>query len=191
MGGQVNIGGVWKDIASVSVNIGGAWKTASSIKCNIGGVWKDGWSVELEYGADFTEGATFTDSAHDTGYEAAKAFDNVETGENYWWKSNSTSNQWIKVDLGAIITKTARKLRIKAAYFNGAAGIKDFVFAGSNNNSDWTTIHSARQANNGNWQEYTFDNSTAYRYYRIWVTNVWVDSTGTGIFEVEMMELVS
>lgn len=44
MAGQVNIGGVWKNIAGVYVNIGGTWKTASSMRCNIGGVWKDGWS---------------------------------------------------------------------------------------------------------------------------------------------------
>jgi hypothetical protein len=188
MGGQVNIGGTWKDIASVSVNIGGTWKTASSIKCNIGGAWKDGWASVINYGSDFTGGKTYTDSAHDEGYEAAKAFDNNETGDNYWWKSGSTTNQWIKVDLGAGVTKTARKLRIKAVYVSGAASIKDFVFAGSNNDSDWTTIHSATQSNNGDWQEYTFDNSTAYRYYRIWATNVWAGSTGTGIFECEMME---
>jgi hypothetical protein len=188
MGGQVNIGGAWKDIAGVYVNIGGTWKSALSMKCNIGGVWKDGWASVINYGSDFTGGATFTDSAHDAGYEAAKAFDNSETGESYWWKSSSTTNQWAKVDLGAGVTKTVRKLRIKAVYVSGAACIKDFVLAGSNNDSDWTTIHSAQQANNGNWQEYTFENSTAYRYYRIWVTNVWAGSTGTGIFESEMME---
>lgn len=63
MSGQVNIGGVWKNIAGVYANIGGTWKTASSMKCNIGGVWKDGWSsidsyTKLLLHCDGTNGST-------------------------------------------------------------------------------------------------------------------------------------
>lgn len=71
MSGQVNIGGVWKDINGVYVNIGGVWKTATGLKCNIGGVWKEGWSniggidsyTKLMLHMNGTNGSTtFTDS---------------------------------------------------------------------------------------------------------------------------------
>lgn len=36
-----NIGGVYKDVESVSVNIGGVWKSVEAIYVNIGGSWKN------------------------------------------------------------------------------------------------------------------------------------------------------
>lgn len=37
---QINIGDVWKDVASVKINIGDTWKDVSAIKQNIGDSWK-------------------------------------------------------------------------------------------------------------------------------------------------------
>lgn len=79
MAGQVNIGGVWKNIAGVYVNIGGAWKTASSMKCNIGGIWKNGWTSIDSYTKallhfDGTDGSTtFTDETGRTWTAAGNA----------------------------------------------------------------------------------------------------------------------
>jgi len=58
---------------------------------------------------------------------------------------------------------------------------------GSNNDSDWTDIYNGQHANTTDIETYTFSNSTAYRYYRIYITTQW-ESADTGIVEVEMME---
>jgi hypothetical protein len=44
MSGTINIGGVQKNISSVSVNVGGVWKNVTKLSGNIGGAWKDGWT---------------------------------------------------------------------------------------------------------------------------------------------------
>jgi hypothetical protein len=189
MGGQVNIGGVWKDIASVSVNIGGAWKTASSIKCNIGGVWKDGWSVELEYGADFTGSKTYSaDSYASAGNEADKAFDDSEA--TTWVSANTAFPHWLKVDLGAGVTKTANKLRVCSRNIGGLR-LKNFILKGSNNNTDWTDIYTGITTNTTGWQEFTFSNATAYRYYQLYATDNWPGNNYCDIIEMELMELAS
>lgn len=38
---NVNIGGEWKNVESMSVNIGGTWKNVESTAANIGGAWKE------------------------------------------------------------------------------------------------------------------------------------------------------
>lgn len=124
MSGSVNIGGTWKNIASVSVNIGGAWKTATSMKCNIGGVWKDGWSsggggidtyTKLMLHMNGTNGSTtFTDS--------------------------SLSPKTVTENGSASISTSQNKFGGASGYFEGttsylsSANSSDFDFS----NGDWT-----------------------------------------------------
>ena len=39
---KVNVGGTWKDAASVHTRVGGVWKTAADMPVRVGGVWKTG-----------------------------------------------------------------------------------------------------------------------------------------------------
>lgn len=83
---------------------------------------------------------------------------------------------WWKYDLGAGVTKTATRMRMKAADVSGGGGdigLKNFQLQGSNDDSAWTTITTQQQQQNENYQEYTFTNTTPYRYYRIYATDQW------------------
>ena len=123
-------------------------------------------------------------------FNAAKGCDNNITTR---WTSKTTAfPHWWKYDWGSGSTRIIRKLRIKGATDAGGKFVKDFTLQGSNNDSDWTTIHTGQQAENENWQDYTFANSTAYRYYMINITSNWrVADDLTGFWETEMMEKIT
>jgi hypothetical protein len=132
----------------------------------------------LVYGADFTGGKTYSASSYySETYAPSKAFDNNES--TYWWSTHTPSVQWLKVDLGAGVTKVAKKLTIKC-------DAKSIYLQGSNNNSSWTDICLIENPDNNSVYEYTFNNTVGYRYYRFYTdTN---DYLGTRIYEVELME---
>ena len=97
---------------------------------------------------------------------------------------------WWKYDLGAGVTKTVQKVRIKPYYDADGGALKDFTVQGSNDNSAWTILHTGQHANGLAWENYTFTNSIAYRYYRINVTSNWRAGYPEQIViqEFEMME---
>jgi len=141
------------------------------------------------YGTDFcTGGAASADSEYSAGWVASNAFDDNEaTG---WNSTNTAFPHWIKYDLGGGITKKARKLRFKSK--SDTTRPKDFKLQGSNNDSTWTDIISETAADNDNWQEWEFANSTAYRYYRIYITSNYAPGYyDVGIMEIELMEWIS
>ena len=144
------------------------------------------------YGSDVLTGGTpSADSVYldNPTYAEDKACDDNESTR---WVSEDTVGfpHWWKYDLGNGVTKIVTKVRI---YPYRSAGenvrLKDFKIQGSNNDSDWTDIHTGQQTNDLGWQDYTFANENAYRYNRIYVTTTWdVGNAGCGIYEIEMME---
>jgi len=139
------------------------------------------------YGSDFLTGGTASaDSILSGSYLASYGSDD-DTG-TLWISANTAYPHWWKYDLGVSVTKTVTKLRMISN--SGESAIKDFVLAGSNNDSGWTDIHTGQQTDNQTWQEYTFDNSTAYRYYKVTISSTWGANTYTNVAEFEMMEIV-
>jgi hypothetical protein len=142
------------------------------------------------YGSDICSGGTasadgYYDDGWGTTYPAANAFDNNES--TYWQSAVSGAYpHWLKYDLGSGKTKTVQKLRVKSGAYTGGG----FVFAGSNDNSTWTTLYSGTMLSLTSWQEFTFSNSTAYRYYRIYWSFGWIDSN-VSVSEVEMLEYLT
>lgn len=136
------------------------------------------------YGSDICTGGAATASSTYNTYVAGNAFDDNE-GTRWISAQYSEPPQWIKYNLGVGVTKVVGKLRLKDAH----AWIKDFILQGSNNDSDWDNIYTGQVAQNNNWQEFTFPNSTAYRYYRFYMTSDWGDPWGASIWEMEMMEI--
>ena len=132
-----------------------------------------------------TGGIASSDSkyAFSPNYNAEKAIDG-NTGT--WWNTDSRLPypHWWKYDLGISISKTVTRLRIIVNH----GDIKDFKLQGSNNDSSWTDLYTGVQADNNNWQEYTFANSTAYRYYRVVISSNYFSDTNALINEVEMYE---
>jgi len=99
------------------------------------------------------------------GNEATKFVDgNTAT---YCIDDSAPTGAWFKYDLGAGVTKKVVKVRtINLA--NSAYNFKNFNIDGSNNDSDWATLASPTMDEaTYEWQEFTFTNTTGYRYYRI------------------------
>ena len=144
----------------------------------------------LVYGADVLTGGTATaDSDAGAGYEADKAVDGNISSR---WNSTETSfPHWWKYDLGVAVTKTVRKLRLNKYWDAGGSQLKDFTLQGSNNDSDWTVIYTgvaADEEENAIWEEFTFLNSTAYRYYKINITTSHREDDWCSINEIEILE---
>ena len=140
-----------------------------------------GW--DPGYGSDFLTGGTASASSEwpGGGYVAAYAFDDNEATR--WSSADVAKPHWVKYDLGVGVSKTAAKLRL----FNFIHQVKDFKLQGSNNDSDWDDILSETSTDAGAWQEWTFVNATAYRYYRILVTSGYAYNQSS-IWEIELME---
>ena len=139
------------------------------------------------YGSDFCTGGVASADSVNGGEVAANAFDN-NTGT--WWTCNTTlpMPHWLKYDLGFGVTKIARKFTLMARTADPSGKPKDFKLQGSNNDSTWDDLHSETGitwADDGP-KTYTFANSTAYRYYRLYIT----DSSGGTYVQVKELEIM-
>jgi len=135
---------------------------------------------DLIYGTDFTGGKTYSaDSEASVLVVASKAFDDNESSA--WRSTNTSFPHWVRVDLGSGITKVARKLRLYAA-----ASLNDFKLQGSNNGTSWTDIYTDSFGSVSGWEEYEFENATAYRYYRVYGING--TANNMSVTEIELME---
>lgn len=85
------------------------------------------------------------------------------------WYADDAWPSWLKYDLGAGVTKTVTRIRIYTKPSNGC--LSNFSLEGSNNDSDWTSLGTRAATNTSGWQEFSFSNSTAYRYYRLYITS--------------------
>lgn len=137
------------------------------------------------WGADQLTGGTVSASTEQNGYEADKACDDDETGTRWSTAVGNTSGWW-KYDLGSGVTKTVEKVRIKP--YPGL--LKNFTIQGSNNDTDWDYLLSGQHGNDGDWEDFIFSNNTAYRYYRIYIDDIWLYPTYTiiSVYEFEMYE---
>ncbi len=145
-----------------------------------------GYTIDLCVG-----GTAFADSYY-AKYTPSLAFDDLDSD---WspvtiWYVTTLRPHWIGYDFGVGNEKKIEKLRFKPMNELGVM-VKDFQFQGSNNYSDWTTIYTGIAAASETWQEFLFENSISYRYYRIYITSSYrVDQQFCGIWEIEMMESV-
>jgi hypothetical protein len=141
------------------------------------------------YSADLTSGKTFTESSsYHAGTVGAQSFD--DNTSTHWGADGNSSTEWIKVDFGSGVTKTITKISVQGQ-LSGWNGIKDFKLQGNNTSSDttgWVDIFTKTgHPNNEVKYEYVVSNSTAYRYYRIYITAAH-GGNWLAVREVEMME---
>lgn len=104
------------------------------------------------------------------GYEGWKAFDGTQAG-NGFASASTAPPHWVKLDFGSGQAKTLGSYKISVDdYLNGAP--YTWTFQGSNDDSAWTTVdtQTAQTFSQNVFRTFTFSNSTAYRYYRIYVT---------------------
>lgn len=152
----------------------------------------------MGYGVDFLTGGTISADHEGSGQEATKAVDNNEATE--WWSTlTGDFPRWLCYDLGSGVTKTARKFRLKPYSNINGVGVAAFSVWGSNvaspdktTDTDWTSIYSGTHGNNNGWEDFTFSNSTAYRWYKIKITSNYRGTYHDGIVsEMEMMEFTN
>lgn len=142
-------------------------------------------------------GSVSASSAWDSRFDPAYVVDNnTETG----WLSaavpSASQPQWWQYDFGAAKEKVVVKYTIQHATDGNPPYYypKSFTLQGSNDGSGWTTVHSpSAQTGWGRLEKrtFTFSNSTAYRYYRIHITEKEAGGEGVSMGEVELIPAAS
>ena len=128
-------------------------------------------------------GQVYTASATYSTYTPNRAFDgNIDT---QWW-SNIALPQWIQVDLGSGKERAATRFR----FYSGATyRTRAYDLKGSNNLADWTDLWSGENAASTGWRDYSFANTTAFRYYRWTITSIWTAGR-TYMHELELYAML-
>jgi len=141
--------------------------------------------IGSDSGNQASGGTPSADSTNPT-YPVAQAFDGNDL--TWWQTENIALPHWLKYDLGAGNAKAITKI-VMTHYTVIGNQIQDFLFQGSNNDTDWTTLLTITNAPNGagtfSWR---FVNSTAYRYYRVYITEVYGSSTVPMINELQLIQ---
>lgn len=118
-------------------------------------------------------GVASADSIDGTGYEAYRAFDNAGSTTDAWISGSAASSytypHWIQYQFPT--AQVVGGLHFKN-YSTGSNGVKTFKVQGSNDGTTWTDLYSGTGTNagGGTLQEFYFDNTTAYLYYRLYIT---------------------
>jgi len=139
-----------------------------------------GSSVNESYNTDYYENASGTDlatggtaSGSTEALAASNAFDNDEGTR---WQTSTAPTGWLEYDLGSGNAATVRKYRYLNKYpAQPLHRPKDIAFKASNTGAfagEEVTLDSLTNSPTADsvWIERSFANSTAYRYYRWYIT---------------------
>ena len=128
-------------------------------------------------------GTASAESELNSGHEAWMSFDS-NTG-NGWASDGGAAPTWLKYDFGSGVTKIITKIR----FIDYHQATENFKLQGSNNDSDWDDVYTGLAIQDRtNYQDFTFSNSTAYRYYRIYISSFFVDYPQ--LYDLQLMETV-
>ena len=147
------------------------------------------------YGSNVITGGTPTaDSELNSSRAATKAVDGDTV--TLWTSTNTAFPHWWKYDLGSGVTKVITKISIETNEISVIpigppdvyTTIKDFTFKGSNDNSNWDTLYTGVVVGAYGMQDYTFTNTTAYRYFLVNITSNYRGDSYAGFFEIQGFE---
>lgn len=127
------------------------------------------------------------------GGSAQWAFDNKNTSYNAdAWEANTTTlPEWIGYDFGVGKERTVNKYAITTSSYPASNPIS-WIFQGSNDLTNWTDLHTLTNQTPFTSKErrvYSFENTTNYRAYRLYITAITTAGNYVMIGELEMMEL--
>ncbi len=131
------------------------------------------------YSPDRCTGGSASASESTGGTSAGNAFNDIPN--NVWACDPATTPDFIQYDFGIGVARVLRKVRIYCTFNDPSfnySGPENFLIQGSNNDSDWDTLETVvgvDWADTEQWKEYTFANTTAYRYFRVYIT-VWQEA---------------
>jgi len=135
------------------------------------------------YGSDVLTGGTASASSeYSASFPASNAVDGLS---DRWLTAVDQDTGWWKYDRGVGNAIVVNKFRYLG--YNDNQQIKDFTLQGSNNDSDYDTLLTETAASGQDWQEWTFQNVTAYRYYKVVWTSIITTDNYAGAVEMEMM----
>ena len=155
--------------------------------------------VDSGYSADLVGSGTASASSYwiGPGYDASQAFDNQYTTNDIWFSDLAGGfPQWLKYDFGSGNGKAVTRYRIfYYDAYNQGYNPGTWQFQGSNNDVDWDTLDSQAGYTSwtyNTWKTFNISNTTAYRYYRIYITaNGGAATQAVNINEVELIESLS
>ena len=138
------------------------------------------------YTGDQCIGGTASAQEFQAPYSADKLFDD---DTNTKWQNNNTLPVWIQYDFGAGNEKIIAKYWLYWAGSDNGLTPYSWEFLGSNDGTNWTTLDSQTGQTNwasGQWRDYAFSNTQAYRIYRLRIT----DNNKQGSTSVYLNEMV-
>jgi len=100
--------------------------------------------------------------------------------------SSPPSAEYLQLDCGAGVTKTPSRLIIQP----NDSGVENFELFGSNDASAWTSLTSGKCISGSSENEFTFVNSTAYRYFRLYVSSCY-SGVNIAVLEWKLQELAT
>lgn len=115
------------------------------------------------------------DSDHYSGFDGYLAFDD-QYNNLHFWASASNPYGWVSIDMGSGNAWIAYQYGIRhSSVSEPNRAPMDWTFEGSNDNSNWTVLHTVTgETSWANVERRTFnptDISTAYRYFRVNVSD--------------------
>jgi len=127
-------------------------------------------------------------SSTDGSSPAFRAFDRVTAGSSYWSTQASTVVGWLSMDFGSGSSIVIDGYTIFGSD-NQANNPRNWTFQGSNDNVNWTTLHTVALpsaiATSSTYSIASIGNTLGFRYYRI---NVTLNGAG-GVLRISELEL--
>lgn len=142
---------------------------------------------EAAYGAntlDDESKVSASSQGNGTREYAVNAIRYQPTWDNYYWQAQSTTNQWWKYDFGAGNEKVIAAVDYMKAYTSP----KNFSIQGSNDDTLWQNLYTGVGPDTNDYTLVEFNNTTAYRYYRFYITDCYATSGYAGLHEIKMYE---
>lgn len=101
----------------------------------------------------------------------------------------STSTYWRTSSSGAhlIISHLAPKILVGVRFYLSSYLINNFSIYGSNDNDNWDHIYDSPYNYSSGWREFRFDNTNAYLYYKVLITDG--GSNRTYVYEMELIHV--
>ncbi len=141
------------------------------------------------YGPNVLVGGTPSVSSYwASGYNANKAVDG-NTSTTRWSSGSNTLPEYFTYDFGPGITYTVTKVSLWAYYDNQGGQVKDFTILGSNDDISYNVLYTGIANNLTNDEQvFVFNNSTAYRYFKIDITSNYRSDGFAGFWEIKAFE---
>ena len=147
----------------------------------------DTQNVTLNGTEDNTNGQNYLASSSHGASSPSNAFDEntADNPSNAWW-ATTNNNQWLAVDFSN--QKVITLIRVYGR--NRGRSIGSYTIYGSNSaaGSGGTVLDSGTGVSVEDFQDFSFSNSVAYKYYTFYITNTLLGTDPVGITEMEMME---